>query len=112
MPSVQNETDRKQPALPLFEPHDPFEAKFLEFHRANPHVYDALKSLCLQVRRAGVQRFGIRTVWERLRWQQRFETLHGRSDYKLNDHYTRHYARLLMRQEPELAGLFEVRGSQ
>ena len=84
------------------------EARFDDFHRLNPHVYSDLRDLCHQVRRAGVARFGIRTVWERLRWKARFETTRPASDYRLNDHYTPFYARLLM-QEPELAGLFETR---
>ena len=86
------------------------EERFLEFHRHNPHVYDHLRELCIQVRRRGVRRFGIRTVWERLRWYARFETTRAPGEWKLNDHYTRHYARLLMAQEPELAGMFETRG--
>ena len=83
--------------------------RFDVFHRKNPHVYDDLRALCLEVRRSGVRHFGIRTIWERLRWKARFETTRPKSDYKLNDHYTRFYARLLMEQEPELAGMFETR---
>ena len=85
------------------------EAQFREFHHANPHVYTELKELCVKVRRAGVRRFGIRTVWERLRWKAQFETSRLSAEYKLNNNYTRFYARLLMDQEPELEGLFETR---
>ena len=92
--------------LPLFgTSHD---VAFRKFHHTNPHVYKALKRLCLQVRRSGVSRFGIRTVWERLRWYAEFETTR-RDEWKLNNNYTKYYARLLMQNEPELADLFEVR---
>mgnify|MGYP001284296386 CR=1 FL=1 len=99
---------RRGDPLPLFEWADRPANQFLDFHHDNPHVYVELKRLCLQVRRAGVQRFGIRTLWERLRWYARFETTTA-DDWKLNNNYTRYYARLLMEQEPELDGLFEIR---
>jgi hypothetical protein len=86
------------------------ERRFCEFHQHNPHVYEYLRDLCLEVRQRGVYRFGIRTVWERLRWHARFETARAPDEWKLNNNYTRYYARLLMKQEPELAGMFEIRG--
>ena len=97
--------------LPLFDLSQA-EQQFWRFHAANPHVYEHLKALCLEVRRRGVQRFGIRTVWERLRWHARFETTRKPEDWKLNNNYTRHYARLLMAQEPALSGMFETRGDK
>ena len=98
-------------SLPLFDLSQA-EQQFWRFHEDNPHVYEHLKALCLEVRRRGVQRFGIRTVWERLRWHARFETIRAPGAWKLNDHYTRYYARLLMAQEPELAGMFETRNQE
>jgi|TARA_R110000824_G_scaffold95418_2_gene229455 hypothetical protein len=92
--------------LPLFG--TPHHIAFRKFHHTNPHVYQALRKLCLEVRRAGVSRFGIRTVWERLRWYAEFETTLDQ-EWKLNNNYTKFYARLLMQDEPELADLFEVR---
>lgn len=103
-------TSRGDKELPLFFLASEAEERFLEFHRNNPHVYERLRELCLQVRRAGVQKFGIRTVWERLRWHARFETKRPSHEWKLNNNYTRYYARLLMKQESELSGMFEVRG--
>lgn len=86
-----------------------YEREFRVFHGENPHVYDALRTICLELREKGITRFGIRTVWERLRWLSKFSTKHRANDYKLNDHHTRFYARLLMDQEPELKGFFETR---
>jgi hypothetical protein len=97
--------------LPLFCLLSEPEERFLDFHRQNPHVYARLRELCVQVRRRGVRRFGIRTVWERLRWHAQFETSRPPEEWKLNNNYTRHYARLLMAQEPELRGMFETRGT-
>jgi hypothetical protein len=33
----------------------------------------------------------------------------GDAGFKLNDHFTSRYARLLMQREPDLYGLFETR---
>jgi len=96
-------------ALLPFDRPSPMEVRFLAFHAENPHVYDTLRGICLEVRRSGHRRFGIRTVWERLRWLTLFDTSRPEGEKKLNDHYTRYYARLLMEQEPELWGFFEIR---
>lgn len=93
----------------LFAPLTPHQRAFETFHLENPQVYRALRKICLQVKRAGMERFGIRTVWERLRWLAAFRTKRKRDTWKLNNNYSRHYARLLMERETELAGFFEIR---
>ena len=90
--------------MPLFDQPD---RRFAEFHAANPHVYAALRRFALEARRGGIRRIGIRMVWERMRWH--IETERPEGEWRLNNNYTRHYARLLMKQEPELDGLFETR---
>jgi hypothetical protein len=79
------------------------------FHRENPHIYRNLRVLALAAVRSGRPRVGIRLLWEQLRWQYTMNTKHDERDYAMNDHYHSRYARLLMRQEPELAGVFETR---
>jgi hypothetical protein len=59
-------------------------------------------------RRAGRERYGIKSIYERLRWHMNVETT-GSEEFKLNDHYTSRYARLLMENEPDLKGFFETR---
>ena len=83
--------------------------RFQQFHEENPDIYERLKALALHARTRGKARLGIRLLWERMRWDLTVETYDANSDYKLNDHYTRFYARLLMAQEPALEGLFEIR---
>jgi hypothetical protein len=89
------------------------EQRFEAFHSANPHVYAELRRLALEAKRNGARKIGIRMLWEVMRWNQR-GYLHtddpNSSTFKLNDHYPPFYARLLTTQEPELAGLFELRG--
>jgi hypothetical protein len=87
--------------------HDQAEA----FHTANPHIFEMLKTLALEIRRRRAH-FGIRTLWERMRWIREVETVDPTSDLKLNDHYHAFYARKLMIEVPELAGFFELRDSR
>ena len=84
---------------------------FEEFHEANPVVYLELAKLARQAKQRGLGRVGIRMLWERLRWHFAVEVTPtpGTEPFRLNDHLTSRYARLLMAQEPDLRGLFETR---
>lgn len=85
--------------------------RFEEFHRANPDVYRTLVRLAFEwVNRTGRRRLGIKTLYERARWDIALAT--GDPDFKLNNNYTAFYARLIMAQEPQLADLFDLRHSQ
>lgn len=83
------------------------DSAFVDFHRANPHVYDALVRLTRQAVSAGRTKVGIGMLFEVLRWEQFLVT--SDPDFKLNNNYRSRYARLIMEQEPDLAGIFEVR---
>lgn len=83
--------------------------RFDEFHAANPHVYTRLRDLALDMRRRGRSRGSIELLFAGLRWEHWIATRDPNSDFRLNDHYTSRYARLLMQREPELDGFFETR---
>lgn len=85
------------------------EQRFDAFHAANPHVYQELRRLALQLTRHGHRRIGIGMIYEVLRWQYILSTKDTDNDFKLNNNYRAFYARLLMDTEPELAGVFETR---
>src|SRR5262245_34591491 len=86
----------------LTEPHeDAIQRRFLAFHRDNPQVYTRLVALARQAKRAGRLRYGIRRLWEVMRWEFSLQTTSD-DDFKLNDHYHARYARLIMQQEPDL----------
>lgn len=85
--------------------------RFEEFHQANPEVYATLARLAREwVGEHGARKCGIRMLWEVARWELIRSTRNA--DYKLNDHYTGYYARLLMHNDPELRGVFDVRVSE
>lgn len=84
--------------------------QFAAFHAANPGVYVALRRLALGLKGRGFRRYGIGGLFEQLRWTYALQT--GGDVYKLNNNYRSHYARLLMDENPTLAGFFETRRLQ
>lgn len=82
--------------------------KFEEFHAAHPEVYDDLVALCRELRARGYQRFGIATVYEVARWRSMLR-VGPEEGFKLNNNHRAYYARLIMEQEPDLAGIFSTR---
>jgi hypothetical protein len=84
--------------------------RFEQFHQTNPHIYQLLVTLAREwLASTGQKKLGVRALWERMRWQLAITT--DAPDYKLNDHYTSFYARLIEHQEPDLRGMFELRSS-
>lgn len=82
---------------------------FLEFHATHPEVYSQLVRLAREWTSAGRARLGIATLFEKLRWEWHVSGLEDSKGYKLNNNFRSHYARLIMANEPDLDGLFEVR---
>lgn len=105
-----------QPPLIDFEPitqpnvsrEATIQERFEAFHRTNPQVYAALRGLALQMLGNGVRQYGIKGLFEILRWQYALQT--KGEPFKLCNDYTSRYARLLVKLNPELDGFFELRG--
>lgn len=81
--------------------------RFEAFHARNPHVYQTLRDMALEMRRRGHRQYGIKALFEVLRFNYAMRT--EGDTFKLNNNYTALYARLLMDNEPELDGFFELR---
>ncbi len=82
--------------------------RFAEFHESHPEVYEYILTLVSEVRTQGLGHYGIRPIWERLRWHFQIERGLGDS-FKLNDNYPSRYVRMLIEDCPELRGFFELR---
>lgn len=85
------------------------ERDFWAFHYTNPHVYDMLEHLACELKRGGVNRWGIKALWEVCRYQLSLRTSSSASTFRLNNNYTAYYARLLMERCAELQGFFQTR---
>ncbi len=85
------------------------EQKFDSFHKANPQVYEALRELSLSMATRGRRTFGIKALFEFLRFSYALQTSGDSDGYKINNSYAPFYARLLMQNEQRLAGFFNLR---
>lgn len=83
---------------------------FERYHEDNPKVYRLLVSLARGYKSAGRTRFGIRRLWELLRWEMIVER-DAADDFRLNNNHLAYYSRLIMEREPDLAGFFQTRGA-
>ena len=92
--------------IDLFD--DGLRARFLAFHHANPQVYEFLRRRALRAKARGF-RPGMQCLFELLRWGHGMRINRGDDEFRLNNNHAAYYARLLMQQEPELAGFFELR---
>lgn len=80
--------------------------RFEAFDAAHPEVYRELVDAARRLRQKDRKRFGIRTIWERMRWTLEIE---ADGEYKFNDHYTSRYVRKMVAEYPEFEGMFETR---
>jgi hypothetical protein len=99
-----------QPAFDWPEPRPTIQQQFQRFHLAHAEVYDGLLKLTRQAASAGRTRIGIAMLFEVLRWQWIIAGLPDEDEaWKLNNNYKSRYARLIMRRNPDLDGMFELR---
>ena len=89
---------------------DPAIQKFIEFHKSNPQVYVELRDIALRIKKRGYDFYGIGACYEIVRFHRVMETTDD--DFKLCNDYRAYYARLLMRNEPELKGFFRTKKSK
>jgi hypothetical protein len=89
--------------------HTKLDEEFRAFHAANPDVYTELVRLARKAKAKGKTRLSMRMLWEALRYNLTL-AIEGDGEYRLNNNHVARYARLVVEQEPDLAGLFELRG--
>lgn len=85
---------------------DKISKAFFTFHEKNPQVYTELVKLAREARDKGLKNVGISLLWEVLRWNNLMKA--DGAAIKLQNNFRSRYARLIMAQEPDLAGLFKV----
>lgn len=82
--------------------------KFQEFHRINPHVYEILVRLAREAKEAGKTKISVVLLVQVARWELMFQT-ESNDGFKINNSFTSRYARLIMNNEEDLDGFFELR---
>lgn len=91
---------------PVFKPETELEFAFYHFHEQNPHVYRRLVEMARALKARGVERFGIATIYESLRYEG---LLTNSPDYKLNNNYKAPYSTMIADNCPDLADVFRRR---
>ncbi len=90
----------------------PIAERFEEFDRDNPAVFTTMVRLARKARGEGLEKVGIDLIYNVARWELRLQTTTEGAGFRLNDHYRAFYARKVMRECPDLAGIFDLRRSE
>lgn len=85
----------------------PLDKRFWDFHKSNPNIYSELVKLSQQVKDSGRKRISINMMFEVIRWNSYIKTT--TKDFKLNNSYRSRYARIIVENNPQFVGMFEVR---
>lgn len=82
--------------------------KFRDFHKTNPHVYQILVRLAREAKQAGKTKISVVLLVQVARWEIMFQT-DSDDGFKINNSFTSRYARMIMDNEKDLDGFFELR---
>jgi hypothetical protein len=84
------------------------EEKFSEWRVKNVKVIALYLQFARQAKASGRKHYGMKAIAERVRWEVMMGRAEG-EEYKVNNNYTAHIARLLVLLDPSLTDLFEFR---
>lgn len=86
--------------------------RFEQYHAAHPEVYAEFVRLARLAKAKGHAHIGMKMLGELVRWHfivDREYDAEAEQQYALNNVVLSRYARLIMEQEPDLAGIFQTR---
>lgn len=93
--------------LNLFEGID--NKEFIEYHKTNPHLYEAFKEIALKTKAMGFANYGANGIFEIIRWKTAEK---GDGLFKINNNFAPLFARLFDNEFPEHKGFFRMRRSK
>ena len=85
----------------------PTKTAFNEFHKANSWVVEELEKIAWEMIKHGHRKLGIKQLVEIFRWETRRQTVSR--DFKINNNYAPHYARMIMSRNPHWGQIFNLR---
>ena len=83
--------------------------RFRKFHAKNPKVYERAVELARQAKRKGRSQFGMKMIWEVIRWETFLAMGDENEIFRLSNDFTSRYARVIMMNESDLVGIFKLR---
>lgn len=100
-------SDGAVPLLRIAGTPSKLELAAIEFHQANPRVWELFIRYAKKAT-AAVPHWGCRAVFHRIRWYAQIETK-SVDRFKINNNHSPYYARLFEQEFPEHAGFFFTR---
>lgn len=85
------------------------EAAFAEYHANNPLVYDLFKEQVFRAIRLNRAKISSKQIIGYLRWEVALQVNNNKDEFKINDAFTSHYARLFAKDHPQHADIFNFR---
>jgi hypothetical protein len=85
-----------------------YEKQFIEFHKANPHVYELFKRYTKAAMATGRKHYSAAAIFERIRWHTDIET-NEELGFKLNNNVTAYYSRMYSANYPHHKDFFRTR---
>jgi len=83
--------------------------KFLDYHKKNPHIFDELMRLANDLWLKGRKRIGLQLLFEVCRYNSMIRADDPNSQFKINNNYAAHYARLILEERPDWSTFIETR---
>lgn len=84
------------------------ETAFQSFHAKNPKVYLLFKEQCFRSIRLNKSKISSKQIIGYIRWEIALQTDRD-DDFKINDAFTSHYARLFAKEHPQYEDIFNYR---
>jgi hypothetical protein len=83
---------------------------FIVFNNNNPQILEMIVRYVRQLKAKGHKVFGMKAIFERIRWDYAVGTEQSESDkgFKISNNYTSRYARMIESQHPDLKGFFRT----
>ena len=97
-----------KPVRVIPRPKQTITERFWAFDKENPFIYRRIVQLARKAKMRGLDHYSMQGIFGILRWEIAVRT--KRTDqFRLNDQFTSHYARLVNDREIDLRGFFELR---
>lgn len=84
-------------------------AKFLEYHREHPDIWQHFEKLTLQLVKNGVRHYGAKAIMEVVRFHRQVKKRDG---FKISNSYTAYYARIFAIKYPQHKKFFAFKSTK
>ena len=78
---------------------------FKSFHEDHPEIYEMFTKFALQAAQKR-SKYSAKNIFHRIRWET---MLNSKEEYKIDDGWISHYARLFLETHPKYSNFFETR---